>query len=589
MPAKPPKNPKKSGSSPGSLLASLPGSPSGSSPGSPPKTALKCYPGYKVFANYPIPTIFYEGETGKILNWNKAAQEHFGYKPNEFTTILDFLHTNLLSPKTLAEFESFLYSPLGTNQIQSMPSNCCNKQGNNFLAELQVWAATDNNFAPKTRALHFCKLLTSAPESAQFYRYIAQIEQMESKYNQELDRHKKWLNLAIEGSGEGLWLLDFRRDTMEFATTYILNLLGYTPKDMANAPFSWDEITHPEDLVEVKKRLQDHFNGKTPFYQCEYRTKAKNGDWHWILGYCKVISRDEHNNPLEAMGTHVDIHRLKCTEENLLRSELHFQTLVENASIGLVLVSPNAQIRYVNPRFTALFGYEKNEVPDLEAWWKLAIPNNKQREAYLKKRQEAETKLPTQIDLRAKSGFDKHVLQQISTLNDNTQIISYEDVSAQVIYERALLKREKELREKSQKLEEMNAALRIVLERVNSDKEELENRVYVNIRDLIMPYVDKLEGGMQSSSQQAYLNTIKTNLHSIISSFTLQLTKQNLNLTPREVEVANMINEGLSNKDIAAVLYLSESAIEFHRHNIRKKLGIVDKKINLKTYLRGIK
>lgn len=133
--------------------------------------------------------------------------------------------------------------------------------------------------------------------------------------------------------------LDFRRDTMEFATTYILNLLGYTPEDMANAPFSWDEITHPEDLVEVRKRLHAHLEGKTPFYPMQYRTKAKNGEWHWILGYCKVISRDENNKPLEAMGTHVDIHRLKCTEEELRRSELHFQTLVENASIGLVLLA----------------------------------------------------------------------------------------------------------------------------------------------------------------------------------------------------------------------------------------------------------
>ena len=545
------------------------------------------YPAYSIFASYPVPTIFYHQDTGDILFWNKAVKELCGYEPEQFNSIVDFCQQFLLTSKSPTKLKKILQSPL-TDDMNSVSSNCRNKNGDIFLSELQIWDTVDNNYPKKSRALHILKISPLAPESEQLYRYIAQIEQMEEAHNQEMDRHREWLNLAIEGSGEGLWLLDFRRDTMEFATTYILNLLGYTPEDMANAPFSWDEITHPDDLVEVRKRLQAHFEGKTPFYQCEYRTKAKNGEWHWILGYCKVISRDENNKPLEAMGTHVDIHRLKCTEEELRRSELHFQTLVENASIGLVFVSPDGRIPYINPRFTSLFGYKANEVPDLETWWQLAMPDEKQRKTYLKKMQESGTSLPTQVNLRGKGDFDKYVLQQISTLADNTRIISYEDVSAQVIYEQALLKREKELYEKSKKLEEMNAALRIVLERVNSDKKELENRVYVNIRDMIMPYVDKLEGNIQGSSQQGCLNAIKTNLQNIISPFTLQLTKQNLNLTPRELEVANMINEGLGNKDIASLLYLSESSVEFHRHNIRKKLGIVDKKINLKTYLRGI-
>ena len=161
-------------------------------------------------------------------------------------------------------------------------------------------------------------------------------------------------------------------------------------------------------------------------------------------------------------------------------------------------------------------------------------------------------------------------------------------MTAQIIYERALQKREKELHEKSEKLEEMNAALRVLLGRMNSDREEMEHKVFVNIRDTIMPYVDKLETICHGEAQQSYLNIIKTNLQNVVSSFNLQLARQSVNLTPRELQIANMINEGMTNKDISAILYISNSAVEFHRHNIRKKLNIVDKKINLKAHLRSI-
>ena len=364
-------------------------------------------------------------------------------------------------------------------------------------------------------------------------------------------------------------------------------MLGYEAGDIDNSLVTWDGITHPEDLPAVQEMLQAHLDGKTPYYESEYRAKGKDGQWRWILGHGRVISRDENNKPLEVVGTHVDIDRLKRTEEELRRSENLFRTLVENAPLGLVLLSSVGEILYLNPEFEKLFGYTQSEVVNIADWWELACPDAKDRSVLLKNLRETDGK-PFLTDVACKDGSHKHVRVQLVTLNDQSSFIAYEDVTAQKIYERALLKREKELHEKSEKLEEMNSGLRVILNRVNSDREEVENRVYANIRDLVMPYIDKLNTIMHNDVHKAYLNMVKTNLDNIVSTFAIQLTKQNINLTPREIQIANMINEDMTNKDIAAVLYISESSVEFHRHNIRKKLGIVDKKINLKTYLRGI-
>ncbi len=269
------------------------------------------------------------------------------------------------------------------------------------------------------------------------------------------------------------------------------------------------------------------------------------------------------------------------------QSETLFRNLVENAPIGIVLIGDSDDIIYANPRFNELYGYTQEELGSLEAWWELSCPDAGARKIFVAALREA-TATGLLSDVCCKDNAIKHALVKLVELPGGRMLIAYEDMTAQIIYERALQKREKELHEKSEKLEEMNAALRVLLNRMNSDREEMEHKVFVNVRDMIVPYVDKLETFCHGEAQQSYLNIIKTNLQNVVSSFNLQLAKQSVSLTPREMQIANMINEGMTNKDISAILYISNSAVEFHRHNIRKKLNIVDKKVNLKTHLRSI-
>ena len=138
-------------------------------------------------------------------------------------------------------------------------------------------------------------------------------------------------------------------------------------------------------------------------------------------------------------------------------------------------------------------------------------------------------------------------------------------------------------------LEEANTALKILLKRREADKVDLEDKVLANIDELVKPYIDKLQKGKLTEKQQAYLNILKSNLDDIISPFAHHLSAKFLQLTPTELQVTNLIKQGKTTKAIAELMNLALSTVNFHRDNIRIKLGIKNKKANLRSYLLSIR
>jgi DNA-binding NarL/FixJ family response regulator len=151
--------------------------------------------------------------------------------------------------------------------------------------------------------------------------------------------------------------------------------------------------------------------------------------------------------------------------------------------------------------------------------------------------------------------------------------------------ERVLKKNEKELGNKAQELEEINTALNVLLKRIEQDKKELEQKVLSNVKDLIFPYLKKLQNSRLKDNQTTYLNIIESNLNNIIAPFLHRLSSKYSDLTPSELQVAELVKEGRTNKEIAELLNSSIRAIEFHRSNLRKKLGLANRKANLRSHL----
>jgi len=144
------------------------------------------------------------------------------------------------------------------------------------------------------------------------------------------------------------------------------------------------------------------------------------------------------------------------------------------------------------------------------------------------------------------------------------------------------------LRESAENLNEVNSALKALLRQRDEDRKEFEEAVLLNVKNLILPYFEKLRGSRLENNQKTWLDIMETQLREITSPFTRKLTFQQMNLTPTEIRVAALVREGKTTKEIAEILGSAEKSISVHRNHIRGKLGLHGKRANLEAYLASL-
>ena len=121
------------------------------------------------------------------------------------------------------------------------------------------------------------------------------------------------------------------------------------------------------------------------------------------------------------------------------------------------------------------------------------------------------------------------------------------------------------------------------LGRREGDRSEIEGNIVSNVKELILPYMERLKKSGLSAEQTSTMEILESNLKEITSPIIPKM--QTLGLTAREITVASLLMGGKTTKQIAGLMGVSLKAVEFHRYNMRKKLGLAHKKTNLRAYL----
>ena len=164
-------------------------------------------------------------------------------------------------------------------------------------------------------------------------------------------------------------------------------------------------------------------------------------------------------------------------------------------------------------------------------------------------------------------------------------VTSHEEITALKLTEEALRESQEKLMEQKQSLEETNIAMKVLLKQREEDKLELEKKVLNNVKDLVLPYVDKLKNSRLKAKDRTLVEIIDTHLQDIISPLLQRFSNAKILLTPQEMQVASLVKDGKTSKEIADVLNVSETTINFHRKNLRVKFGLTNQRTNLRSYL----
>jgi PAS domain S-box-containing protein len=148
---------------------------------------------------------------------------------------------------------------------------------------------------------------------------------------------------------------------------------------------------------------------------------------------------------------------------------------------------------------------------------------------------------------------------------------------------------ENELKRFAENLEDANTALRVLMNHRDKDQKEFEEKLQVNINDLVIPYLKKLNREKMDNRNKNYVSVLENNLSDVLSPFMRDFRSSHKNLTPKEIQIVDLITKGKDTKEIADMLNASINTIATHRNNIRKKLSLRNSKINLRSHILSLK
>jgi len=428
------------------------------------------------------------------------------------------------------------------------------KSGEYLIAESRI--------TPQFQEGKFVGVLGVARDITERKRIEEALRESEEKYR-----------YLVEEINDVIYALD-NKGVVTYISPAIVNFMGYSPSEIIGRPFT--EFIYEEDLPRMKKRFNEVLSGDLG--PSAYRVLNKSGEIRWILASSKPAVMK--NKVIGLQGVLTDITERKCAEKRLRESEAKYRELAD--SIADVFFAMDKELRYTywNKASEKLTGISAKDAigKSLLEIFPDTPQTRRAEKVYLDvlRTQQSQT-FVKEYQLGGKDFFF-----EISAYPSSCGLsVFFKDVTER---KRA----EEELEIKTTNLEEANTALKVLLKRRDEDKRELEDKVLFNMKELALPYLEKLKTTGLDGRQTSYLSILESNLEEIVSPFSYSLSSRYLNLTPAEIQVANLIKQARTAKEIAEFLNVSPRTIAFHRANIREKIGIKNKKANLRAHLLSI-
>jgi PAS domain S-box-containing protein len=372
----------------------------------------------------------------------------------------------------------------------------------------------------------------------------------------------------------------------------LLRITGYTREEM---------------LGMNNRRIVDAYNNRRVFriFHQVYQTgvPAHAFDWECIRKdgsrrYVEVsvsLKKDAEDKPVGFAGIARDITERKLAERALRASEERYRTIIENVQEGYYEVDLDGNYTFFNDGQLRITGYSREEMLGMNN--RRIVDEHNNRKVFQVFHQVYLTGIPAHAfdwECIRKDGTRRYVEVSVSLKKDiHGSPVGFmgiaRDITERKEYQARLEAQERELQLKNRSLEETNSALNVLMKKIEEHRAASEETLRHNLNKIAIPYLQKAKEKVRDKSAAEYLGLLEECLNSIFAPYAHDLAPANPHLTSTEIDVANFIVQGKRTKEIAEVLSVTPKAVEVHRNNLRRKLGLTRQKTGLRTHLLALR
>jgi len=173
-----------------------------------------------------------------------------------------------------------------------------------------------------------------------------------------LDEFEERNALVSLTANDGIWDFDGQSKRIRLSRRW-KDMLGYDV-DAEDVLPDWYRLVHPDDMARVQKKMREHLEGKSEFFESVHRMRHQCGDWRWMTSRAKAL-QDDRGRLIRLLGVEVDITERKLYEEALFREKESAQITLRSIGDGVITTDAECNVEYINPVAEELTGWKVDD------------------------------------------------------------------------------------------------------------------------------------------------------------------------------------------------------------------------------------
>jgi PAS domain S-box-containing protein len=370
-----------------------------------------------------------------------------------------------------------------------------------------------------------------------------------------------------------------------FVSPSVERVMGYQPRELIGTnPL---DFVHPDDLDTAVKALEAVKESGTAFRVDAVRARHQDGSWRTMEVVLQNLVDDEDVRGI-VMNYRDVTDRLETANQLELLEERYEKAFRNSPNSITITYADTGEFLEVNDGFEQITGYRRAEIvgrTSLElGMWK--DPEVRRHMINILKRDGRVRDLFVEVVIRGGGVRSCLVSAELIQLEGRTCVLGVtRDITDRVVADEKLRQTTEQLRQEHQELLRKNIALSEVLEHIEDEKEQYRHEICASIDNLVRPTLRKLQQDGRLSHRD--VDGLVRGLDEITGKYIDEYRNNVSKLTPRELDILDMIRTGRSSKQIADALGLSSQTVHKHRQSIRRKLQLDHREINLAAFLRS--